>query len=1066
MRGFKERKGWGEGAPQPDSGTVTPFTTERGPGTWPSTTPLEPPPLSRLREARRAPPAEPEPGMISEENLPPPVTPVGEAQMPGRALHDVQGRPIPGTEIPESPATESPVANPEAGFALVGRGSPSRGPRSALLPEEVAALPPESRAIYERIGSDTPDPLVREDVVDAVRKVYQGMQRFVAPAERLEASSAARGVKLPSLPSTAARLVSAVSEHQRMWLHDVGPVSETAGGVKHLGIPPLESITSPLSLLQFNNLKTLWVSRHALEVEAARPGHRSGLADPLNPDRAQAEATALQNAAAVVTSERDPAVLGALDQIAAFDRALNNHLVESGAASSDLVAKFDRLYPNWVSFQRELGRRDVLRAVKPGEPTPSPTAPFRRFKSGSEARILDPIESFVAPVKDRIAAADRNKVGVALVEALKADPETWGPHVQRVPLQAARASSSLVERVRKIAQESATELSEIEASQIADMISERSLNITDNILRVYQGDSLVGLKLSPELVNMVKALTPKQMTWAGAIAQLFVGPARAGITLTATFTGFNVFARDPFTALFQSKYGLKPWEALKGTFDLYREAYRQVKPQGKGKFVPPSQRILEFQAGGGGGFGKGEGSLAGVYSAPRTLHLLPGKLGEHFRRRTELYQLRRFGPQERAGPLGSALLTLRYPIEALRDLTRPGEQGPRFGEFRKAREAGASVAEASLRAQDVTVPFSMHGSDPTFRAYARATLFMMPAMQALGSVARAAKNPKNIALAGASYALGSLAIWALGKDDKAIRKLREQPFGNDYHYIRIPWAENTIARWPKVPVYGQVFATPVEELADYVYRSDPVNFSKMLEELFEKASFSVLPDVARFGYEQASGRDLGTNRPIEPQESLLPAYRAFSHTTQTAQSAARLGERVATKLKLHSPVSGPRIEHVIRRVFGTLGMQGLQYLDKGLDQVGVVDNSREPSPLPSDAPLSGGFFARPARGRADELREGATRSSEILSTYNSLLRHGRPGEAPAFLKQNLAEWRVAPLYLAGVAQLNAFQSTLAAIENSRMEPNRKSAAMLQQRELMSSAADRWLRVIRGLTNSR
>ena len=35
-----------------------------------------------------------------------------------------------------------------------------------------------------------------------------------------------------------------------------------------------------------------------------------------------------------------------------------------------------------------------------------------------------------------------------------------------------------------------------------------------------------------------------------------------------------------------------------------------------------------------------------------------------------------------------------------------------------------------------------------------------------------------------------------------------------------------------------------------------------------------------------------------------------------------------------------------------------------------------------------------------------------------------------------------------------------------MEPNRKSAAMLQQRELMSSAADRWLRVIRGLTNSR
>jgi len=45
IQGFQEPNVLRQVAPQTDIGTVTPFTTERGPGTWPSTTPLEPPPL-------------------------------------------------------------------------------------------------------------------------------------------------------------------------------------------------------------------------------------------------------------------------------------------------------------------------------------------------------------------------------------------------------------------------------------------------------------------------------------------------------------------------------------------------------------------------------------------------------------------------------------------------------------------------------------------------------------------------------------------------------------------------------------------------------------------------------------------------------------------------------------------------------------------------------------------------------------------------------------------------------------------------------------------------------------
>lgn len=196
--------------------------------------------------------------------------------------------------------------------------------------------------------------------------------------------------------------------------------------------------------------------------------------------------------------------------------------------ANDFYAPMQRVLEEG-SMDFNLKNRDVFNRV---------VNPVKKIE-GSEAKIIDPLESMVKNSFHIIDAADRNRVAKSVISLRTKNPA------------------------------------------LADAIQIVSKPGKDTITG-YFGGQPVHAKLPKELLSSMRGLSEEQAGWLQKILQFPTAVLRAGATLSPEFAVRNPI-RDQWSAMVNSKYGFKPfYDSLRGAFSIAKadDAYWRWQASG------------------------------------------------------------------------------------------------------------------------------------------------------------------------------------------------------------------------------------------------------------------------------------------------------------------------------------------------------------------------------------------------------------------------------------------------------------------------------------------------------
>lgn len=466
----------------------------------------------------------------------------------------------------------------------------------------------------------------------------------------------------------------------------------------------------------------------------------------------------------------------------------------------------------------------------------------------------------------------------------------------------------------------------------------RQLTAAHEVIRVWRNGTQEEWRVAPEIATSMRAMSPQLAPFWVRLVGLPARGLKAGVTLNPAFSIFNII-RDTFDATLQSRYGFRLG------VDSWR-GFREALQKG------PAYR--EFRMGGGDYVGFLGGTRQGTQVALRTF--LPRSPGQR------------------------ALGVVLHPLEALRAFGRPFEEAARLGEFMRARQAGASVLEATRAAQDVTTNFQMTGQSPYIQGLAQITAFLNPAVQSLDTAFRVARNhPGRLAALGVgAVALPSALFWAASRDDQEIQDLRKTNAGLLYWFVRLP--NGQVGRIPKPFLWGQIFGTGMEATLDRLADDDPAAIGRWTHGIGEQAGSNVLPNAVQTYYALQDNREPFFRTPIVPPEleQVEPRYQSQAGTGTIARAVGDLLN-----------VSPAKVEFLTRQLGGTLASEAMKAANRVVDWV-RGDDVPAPTPQAVDAPIVGRFVARLPSTAVEPLR-----------TFYDRARHVREAVATLrYLKQN------------------------------------------------------------------
>lgn len=693
---------------------------------------------------------------------------------------------------------------------------------------------------------------------------------------------------------------------------------------------PLAQILEPVGK-DLDGFRAYLASKRAIEIEAS--GRKSGMD---------------VEAATRVAAEGEGKYGKAATEIVEYQNKLLTYLKDSGVLSDKAYGAMVEAGKNYVPFYRviepETGGGGGGKSFGPGNPV-------KRLK-GSERDVVDPIESIIKNTYAYVSIAERNAVGIKLIDALKKD----GAEVT-----VAKTAGKDPELVAYLKEHGVTD-----PEAIVDFVKTAAPEQGGDTLGAFRNGVKETVKVNdPELVAAFRGLDQQS---ADMLVKVLAVPAktlRAGATLSPDFMVRNV-VRDFMTAFVNSKGVFSPIDSGKGLVGAIRK----------------DADFLNWM--------KGGGANATMVALDRrymqeSLHKLSGETGLMDR--------------------GWNVVT--SPIRGLRMVSELAENATRLGEFKKLVGEGskAEIQSAAFASREVTLDFARIGA--SMRAYNMITAFGNAQIQGLDRIGRAFHDrPFNTtAKVAGGITLPSVLLWFANKDDERYKELPH--WQKDMFWIVM--TKDHIYRIPKPFELGVVFGSGVERILDQTIGNNPDAFDKFSKSVIDVITPNAIPTAVQPLVEQWANRSSMTDRTLIPSnmEKWLPEYQYTPYTTELAK---KLGQVVSAFPGMRSSAVGPGapfgpiaratsspilMENYIRAWSGGLGMYALQAADAALRKTGALPDPVTPTPTLADIPVVKAFVVRYPSATTQSIQDFYDQHETTKKFYDTWLAKAREGDVDA-----------------------------------------------------------------------
>lgn len=607
----------------------------------------------------------------------------------------------------------------------------------------------------------------------------------------------------------------------------------------------------------------------------------------------------------------NPTFRSAADAVNRWQDGVLQYAIDSGVLSKESAAAMKALNPSYIPLKRvfEKGQHVSIN----NRTLADVTKPFKR-RAGSGRRIRNPWHAMIEGTAQIINAADRTRVGKALVE-LAEETKGAGQWIEKVeaPKQAVSAS---VKSMKKALEDAGVDLSEADMGQIITVYSNAPKYFgRENIVSFWKDGKRQFYEVHPDLFASLKSVDDLQMK---AWMKILGAPARS-IRLGATGlqAGFGLITnplRDAFGFALQSEWS-------RGTPELIAKGlYKKLQPK--------DQMHALF---------KRAGADMSQYLGPdrNSLKMAMDEVMS-------------------TTSLRKAYNVARHPIEVTKEILSVTEAAPRLAEFEAAYLQGEKLyGKGSVQAQiiarnaaaDVTVNFGRMG------VYGRAINQIIPfwnaQVQGLSKFIRFANaHPTKAGIkAVGSLTIPTIAIWLANKDEQWYKDMKPwEKYG--FWNFEVGQERDGSPRILKIPrpfEWGIAFSAMPEMTLNYWEQKDPAIIKDGLGHMYDQAIPDFMPPIVKIPMELAANYDYFRDRQIDPTFEVMyldPEQRFSPYQTETAKFIAR-----------QFGVSPRKVEHLVGGATGGLGMDIIKAAEQGFDY-------GEDKDTPSDWPVVGRLFAR------------------------------------------------------------------------------------------------------------
>lgn len=694
---------------------------------------------------------------------------------------------------------------------------------------------------------------------------------------------------------------------------------------------PLAQILEPVAK-DLDGFRAYLASKRGLEIEAS--GRKSGMD---------------VEAATRVASEGEGKYGKAATEIVEYQNKLLKYLKDSGVLSDQAFGAMVEAGKNYVPFYRVIESETGGAAGK----SFGPGNPVKKLK-GSERDVVDPLESIIKNTYAYVSIAERNAVGIKLIDALKKDGA-------EVKVSRGAKDPELVAYLK--------EHGVTDPEAIVDFVKSAVPEQGGDTLGAFRNGVKETVKVDdPDLVAAFRGLDQQS---ADMLVKVLAAPAkalRAGATLSPDFIVRNI-VRDFMTAFVNSGRGLfTPIDTVKGLIGTIR-------------------KDADFQD-----WMKGGGANATMVALDRrymqeSLTKLAGETGLMDR--------------------GWNVIT--SPIRGLRLVSELAENATRLGEFKKLTGEGKeAIQSAAFGSREVTLDFARIGA--SMRAYNMITAFGNAQIQGLDRIGRAfADRPMNTtAKVAAGITLPSVLLWYANHDDPRYKEL--PAWQKDLFWIVM--TKDHIFRIPKPFELGVVFGSGVERILDATVGQSDEAFANFSKSVMQVMTPNYVPTAIQPLYEQWANRSSMSDRTLIPkdQEKHLPEYQYTPYTTELTK---KLGQVVSAFPGMRSTAVGPGapfgpiaramttpilMENYIRAWTGGLGTYALQAADLGLRKTGVLPDPVTPTPTLSDIPVVKAFMVRYPSASTQSIQDFYDQHETTKKFYDTWLAKAQEGDVDAMTR--------------------------------------------------------------------
>lgn len=655
------------------------------------------------------------------------------------------------------------------------------------------------------------------------------------------------------------------------------------------------------------------------------------------------------------------------------------YLRDSGVLSRagyDAMVEANRLY---LPFQRVMDEGSAI-GIRPGGNTLQARNPIKTIE-GSMRQVIDPLESIIRNTYLLTQMAERNHVGVKLVDMLKRvnESEMREAATQDNPAEAA-------EVIAELRREGVTNPEALE-----DMISGTARPVRNDEIRVFRDGKVETWQVSRDLAEAFKGLDVESVNM---VMRFVAGPARAlraGATLTPDFMARNLI-RDFATAFVQIGKGVfTPIDTAKGLIGRMRE----------------DADYQNWIANGG--------ASASWASLDRNyLQLNLEKLTTD------------------TGLMTRSWNVIRHPVDALRAMSELSEAATRLGVFKKEMRASdgegrAAAEDAAFVSRESTIDFARIGSK--MRAMNMVTAFFNARVQGVDRLVRgAAENPGGMAIRiAAGITLPSVLLWWANHDQDWYKETPQWEKDLFWHFSAgqeampslpgepVTYRPKHVWRIPKPFELGVMFGSGAERALSAFYDQNPRAMKNFTDAIVQSFMPSIVPTGLVPLAEQFANRSSFTQRTLVPLnlEKQLPEYQYTPYTTETSKALGHLmgafpGLRDASleptmaggvARALSSPIL---MENYISAWTGGLGKYALQLADLGLRKAGVVADPVKPTPTFADIPFIRAFASRYPSASAQSIQDFHDDYKKASTYYDTWMARAQQGDREGMDRVNAA----------------------------------------------------------------